>query len=47
MNKKIIVVGVIGLVLGLLFGSISFNSKLSSLPKPEITGGERGQFGID
>ena len=47
MNKKIILVGVIGLIIGILFGYLINSNKLSSLPKPEITGGERGQLGID
>ena len=47
MNKKNILVGVIGLIIGILFGYLINSNKLSSLPKPEITGGERGQLGID
>ena len=48
MNKKNILVGVIGLIIGMLFSYLVLNNnKLSSLPKPEITGGERGQLGID
>ena len=45
---KYIIVGIICLLVG---GLISFvctkNDKLSTLPKPEITGGQRGQLGID
>lgn len=53
MKKKICIV--IMLILSLLFGGvISFllfsdnvSENLVSLPKPEVTGGERGQLGID
>ena len=36
-----------GLVIGFLVAYFMFNNKLESLPKPEVTGGERGQLGID
>ena len=48
--KKSIVIGVVALAIGLLFGYIIFHSqieKLEELPLPEVTGGERGMLGID
>ena len=50
-NLKIIISVVASLLVGLLLGMIinkTFsNEKLTKLPNPEVTGGERGQFGID
>ena len=47
-NIKIIIIVIICLLLGGLLSFIIFNTdNLSSLPKPEVTGGERGQLGID
>ena len=49
-NVRIIVIGVVFLVVGLLIGDGVFRSsekKVLELPKPEVTGGERGQLGID
>lgn len=45
--KKIITIFLIALafVLGILFNSNT--NKLTKLPKPEVTGGERGMLGID
>lgn len=46
----LIIVGVICLVVGLLIGYGVFGSSGESvleLPKPEVTGGERGKLGID
>lgn len=47
MKKNLL--GVVGLIIGILLGYIIFhsNNKLSILPKPVITGGERGTLGID
>ena len=45
-NKKII----LGIIMFLIIGVCLFlgsNNKLSKLPKPEVTGGERGTLGID
>lgn len=48
-NYKLLFIVLISVVVGLSFGySIGEQkSKLSSLPKPEVTGGERGMLGID
>ena len=46
--KKNLILIIIGLILGCLIGYFAFNSnKLSKLPLPEVTGGERGMLGID
>ena len=45
MNKKVII-GAIILIL-VLVSIIALNNTSTSLPKPEITGGERGTLGID
>ena len=48
--KKIIITLVIALLVGVGLGFIIFNNggdTLSKLPKPEVTGGERGALGID
>ena len=47
--KKYIVVIIISLIVGLGVGYLVFNkdTSLSKLPKPEVTGGERGMLGID
>ncbi len=52
MKKKEIIFGVVLLVMGVLvlISNITFSSreeKLIKLPKPEVTGGERGTLGID
>ena len=50
MKKKIlfILVIIISLLLGGTFGYLIFGHQtLKSLPKPEVTGGQRGQLGID
>ncbi len=50
MKKRLaIIIAVISLVVGVICGKILFNgdAKLAKLPKPEITGGERGMLGID
>ena len=44
---KKIIMGIVGVIIGLLIGYLLWNHKLSALPKPEVTGGERGQLGID
>ena len=44
MNKRLLLIGIICLLIILLCGSFSFRS---GLPKPEVTGGERGTLGID
>lgn len=49
-NKiKITILTIISLLVGLSIGLLIQKSSesLSSLPKPEVTGGERGQLGID
>ena len=49
--KKIVLIGIASLAIGLLLGFIIFNKqedkKIESLPLPEVTGGERGMLGID
>ena len=52
MKKKEIIFGVVLLVMGVLvlISNITFSSRkemLIKLPKPEVTGGERGTLGID
>ena len=48
-NIKTIVYVIISLLIGLLIGAFMINTgeKLEKLPKPEVTGGERGMLGID
>ena len=47
-SLKIVVAILCGLVIGgLLVHLITNNNNLKELPKPEITGGERGMLGID
>ena len=47
--KKKLIIAIVCLLLGFGIGCVIFNNsnKLSKLPKPEVTGGERGVFGID
>ena len=45
--KKKILIGLIILLIGVGIGRIIPSSSLSKLPKPEVTGGERGKLGID
>lgn len=52
MKNKIIFASIISLIVGLIVGFLCFklfnaDAKLKELPKPEITGGERGMLGID
>ena len=49
MNKKIIIISLITLIIGLCIGYIikPSSNKLAPLPKPEITDGVRGTLGID
>ena len=49
MNKKIIIISIITLIIGLLIGYIikPNDNKLPKLPKPEVTDGVRGTLGID
>lgn len=52
MKNKIIFASIISLIVGLIAGFLCFklynaDEKLKELPKPEITGGERGMLGID
>jgi len=47
MKVKNILITVSAILLGLLLGYLIFNKKELKLPKPEITGGERGMLGID
>ena len=48
MNKiRVIILLVVCFIVGGLFGCLLNNSSLKSLPKPEVTGGERGMLGID
>ncbi len=37
----------VGLLLGIVLNKTFSDEKLTKLPTPEVTGGERGQFGID
>ena len=45
--KKKILIGIIILLIGIGIGLILPNKQLSKLPKPQVTGGERGKLGID
>jgi len=47
MDKKLGLGILIGLIIGGLCTYLLFNNNLTPLPKPEVTGGERGQLGID
>lgn len=48
MNKiRVIILLVACFIVGGLFGYLLNNNSLKSLPKPEVTGGERGMLGID
>ena len=47
MKLKNIIITLIALLIGLLLGYMTFNKKEIKLPKPEVTGGERGMLGID
>lgn len=50
MKKKIILLILVSLLVGFSLGYLLFRdntSKLKELPKPEVTGGERGMLGID
>ena len=47
MKLKNIIITLITLLIGLLLGYMTFNKKEIKLPKPEVTGGERGMLGID
>lgn len=48
MNKiRVIILLVVCFIVGGLFGYLLNNNSLKSLPKPEVTGGERGMLGID
>lgn len=47
MKVKNILITVSAILLGLLLGYFIFNKKELKLPKPEVTGGERGMLGID
>ena len=52
MKNKIIFASIISLIVGIIVGFLCFklfnaDEKLKELPKPEITGGERGMLGID
>ena len=44
--KKKVLVGIIILLIGIIIGLIIPNNQ-SKLPKPKVTGGERGKLGID
>ena len=46
-SLKIVVAVLCGLVIGGLFVYLITDNNLKELPKPEITGGERGMLGID
>ena len=45
--KKGIIFGIGGLLVGIFLGFLVFQNRLSDLPKPTVTGGERGILGID
>lgn len=47
MKLKEILITLISLLIGILIGYLIFNKKEKSLPLPEITGGQRGELGID
>ena len=50
MNKKILLLIIVSLLLGFSISYLIFrnnDNKLAELPKPEVTGGERGMLGID
>ena len=46
-NKKLLMVFVICLIIGIVLGCSINLKQRKSLPKPEVTGGERGMLGID
>ena len=47
-NYKLLGIVLIAILAGLTFGyRVGSNTKLPTLPKPEVTGGERGILGID
>ena len=45
--KKKIIIGSLLLLIGIVIGLIVPNNQLPKLPKPKVTGGERGKLGID
>lgn len=45
--KKKIIIGSLLLLIGIVIGLLVPNNQLSKLPKPKVTGGERGKLGID
>lgn len=47
MKVKNMLIILLTFIIGLLLGCIIFNKKELKLPKPEVTGGERGILGID
>ena len=49
MNKKVIIISLIILIIGIIMGYLikPNSNELPKLPKPEVTGGERGTLGID
>ena len=47
MKIKNILIILISILIGLSLGYLIFNKKELKLPKPEVTGGERGMLGID
>ncbi len=47
MKKNIIVTAIISLLLGSLISYLINQNNLKPLPKPELSGGERGELGID
>jgi rhodanese-related sulfurtransferase len=48
MKNKLLIIVIISILAGGIFGfSIGSYNREDTLPKPEVTGGERGQLGID
>ena len=47
MKIKDLIIIIITLLIGILIGFLIFSKKEISLPLPEITGGQRGELGID
>ena len=45
--KKKIIIGSLLLLIGIVIGLLVPNNQLPKLPKPKVTGGERGKLGID
>lgn len=47
MKIKDLIIIIVTLLIGILIGFLIFSKKELKLPLPEITGGQRGELGID